>query len=61
MTKLVAVFRLFIAFILGALIGILGTVGTAYFYLVRGHDAGCGGGGSLGTDGSGAPRPSACP
>ena len=32
MTKLVVVFRLFIAFILGALIGILGTVGTAYFY-----------------------------
>ena len=32
-----------------------------FFYLVRGHDAGCGGGGSLGTDGSGAPRPPACP
>jgi hypothetical protein len=32
-----------------------------FFYLVRGHDAGCGGGGSLGTDGNGAPRPSACP
>jgi hypothetical protein len=32
-----------------------------FFYLVRGHDAGCGGGGSLGTDGNGAPLPSACP
>ncbi len=32
-----------------------------FFYLVRGHDAGCGGGGSLGTDGNGDPRPSACP
>jgi aminopeptidase N len=32
-----------------------------FFYLVRGHDAGCGGGGSLGTDGNGAPRPPACP
>ena len=32
-----------------------------FFYLVRGHDAGCGGGGSLGTDGSGVPRPAACP
>jgi hypothetical protein len=33
----------------------------AWFYLVRGHDAGCGGGGTLGTDSSGAPRPSSCP
>jgi hypothetical protein len=32
-----------------------------FFYLVRGHDAGCGGGGSLGTDASGVPRPAACP
>jgi hypothetical protein len=32
-----------------------------FFYLIRGHDAGCGGGGSLGTDGSGAQRPSTCP
>jgi len=32
-----------------------------FFYLVRGHDAGCGGGGSFGTDGAGAPRPPACP
>jgi hypothetical protein len=32
-----------------------------FFYLVRGHDAGCGGGGSLGTDANGVPRPSACP
>jgi aminopeptidase N len=33
----------------------------SFFYLVRGHDAGCGGGGSLGVDGSGVPRPPACP
>ncbi len=32
MAQLMVVFRLFIAFILGALIGILGTVGIAYFY-----------------------------
>jgi len=32
-----------------------------FFYLARGHDAGCGGGGSFGTDGTGAPRPSTCP
>jgi hypothetical protein len=32
-----------------------------FFYLVRGHDAGCGGGGSLGADSTGAPRPAACP
>jgi len=32
-----------------------------FFYLVRGRDAGCGGPGSLGTDGSGVPRPPACP
>jgi aminopeptidase N len=37
------------------------TADDGFFYLVRGHDAGCGGGGSLGTDGSGAPRPPACP
>ena len=35
--------------------------GDGYFYLVRGRDAGCGGGGSPGKDGSGTPRPSACP
>jgi len=35
--------------------------GEAFFYLVRGVDAGCGGAGSLGTDSQGAPRPSACP
>ena len=35
--------------------------GEGYFYLVRGHDAGCGEGGSLGTDSAGVPRPSACP
>ncbi len=35
--------------------------GAAFFYLVRGHDAGCGGGGPLGQDSSGAPRPSPCP
>ena len=35
--------------------------GEASFYLVRGHDAGCGGAGSLGTDSTGAPRPPACP
>ncbi len=35
--------------------------GDGYFYLVRGRDAGCGAGGSLGTDGSGTPRPPACP
>jgi aminopeptidase N len=32
-----------------------------FFYLVRGHDAGCGGGGSLGTDSNGSPRPATCP
>ena len=32
-----------------------------FFYLVRGHDAGCGAGGSVGTDSAGTPRPSACP
>ncbi len=32
-----------------------------FFYLLRGRDAGCGGGGSFGTDSSGAPRPTACP
>jgi hypothetical protein len=35
--------------------------GDGFFYLVRGHDAGCGGGGSFGTDSAGAPRPPACP
>jgi hypothetical protein len=35
--------------------------GDGFFYLVRGHDAGCGGGGSLGADSAGVPRPSACP
>jgi hypothetical protein len=32
-----------------------------FFYLVRGRDAGCGGGGSFGTDATGTPRPPACP
>ncbi len=32
-----------------------------FCYLARGHDAGCGGGGSLGSDSSGAARPAACP
>jgi hypothetical protein len=32
-----------------------------FFYLVRGHDAGCGGGGSLGTDSDDVQRPAACP
>jgi hypothetical protein len=36
-------------------------IDEGYFYLVRGHDVGCGEGGSLGTDGAGVPRPSACP
>jgi len=35
--------------------------GEGFAYLVRGHDGGCGGGGSLGTDSAGAPRPSVCP
>jgi aminopeptidase N len=35
--------------------------GSGFFYLVRGHDAGCGGGGSFGVDSNGVPRPSACP
>jgi aminopeptidase N len=35
--------------------------GEAFFYLVRGVDAGCGGAGSFGTDSSGTPRPSSCP
>ncbi len=35
--------------------------GDGFFYLVRGHDAGCGGGGSFGTDGTGAEIPSSCP
>jgi hypothetical protein len=32
-----------------------------WLYLVRGHDLGCGGGGSLGEDSEGNPRPSPCP
>jgi hypothetical protein len=32
-----------------------------FFYLVRGYDAGCGAGGSLGTDSAGTPRTPACP
>ena len=36
-------------------------IGQGFAYLVRGHDSGCGGGGSFGTDSAGAPRPSACP
>jgi hypothetical protein len=35
--------------------------GEGFGYLVRGYDDGCGGGGSLGTDSSGAPRLSPCP
>jgi hypothetical protein len=35
--------------------------GDGWLYLVRGHDTGCGGGGPLGTDSSGSPRPSPCP
>jgi hypothetical protein len=35
--------------------------GDGFFYLVRGHDAGCGGGGSLGADSNGAERTAACP
>lgn len=35
--------------------------GDGWLYLVRGHDSGCGGGGSLGEDSGGAARPSACP
>jgi hypothetical protein len=34
---------------------------SGFFYLVRGHDGGCGEGGSLGTASAGAARPSACP
>jgi hypothetical protein len=34
---------------------------TGFFYLVRGHDAGCGGGGPLGEGSSGSPRASPCP
>jgi hypothetical protein len=36
-------------------------LGDGWIYLVRGHDTGCGGGGPLGTDSSGNPRPSPCP
>jgi hypothetical protein len=36
-------------------------LGDGFFYLVRGHDAGCGGGGPLGPDSTGTPRPSPCP
>lgn len=35
-------------------------IGGGLFYLVRGHDSGCGGGGSLGS-GAGGERPSPCP
>jgi hypothetical protein len=35
--------------------------GTAYFYLVRGVDAGCGGPGPLGTDSDGTRRTADCP
>ncbi len=35
--------------------------GDGFFYLVRGHDSGCGGGGPLGEDSEGNPRPSPCP
>jgi hypothetical protein len=36
-------------------------VGDGFAYLVRGHDSGCGGGGLLGSDSAGTPRPSPCP
>jgi hypothetical protein len=35
--------------------------GAGYAYLVRGNDTLCGGGGSIGTDSAGTPRPSPCP
>ena len=35
--------------------------GDGFFYLVRGRDTGCGGGGPLGPDSNGAQRPAACP
>jgi hypothetical protein len=35
--------------------------GAAYFYLVAGRDAGCGGAGPLGENSAGATRPSPCP
>jgi hypothetical protein len=35
--------------------------GDGFFYLVRGHDAGCGGAGTLGTDSNGVTRPAGCP
>ena len=34
--------------------------GDVFFYLVRGHDSGCGGGGPMGNSSSGTPRPSPC-
>jgi aminopeptidase N len=36
-------------------------LGRGYLYLVRGRDSGCGGGGPLGSNSAGAPRPSPCP
>ena len=41
--------------------GDLPGVGDGYGYLVRGHDLGCGGGGTLGNDSAGAERTSPCP
>jgi hypothetical protein len=41
--------------------GDLPPAGDGWLYLVRGHDTGCGGGGSLGSSSSGTPRPSPCP
>jgi aminopeptidase N len=35
--------------------------GDGFHYLVRGRDAGCGGGGPTGADSTGTPRPSPCP
>ena len=39
----------------------LPAIDDGFFYLVRGHDAGCGGGGSFGTSSNESPRPAACP
>jgi len=41
--------------------GDIPTGGSGYGYLVRGHDLGCGGGGTLGSDSTGAERSSPCP
>jgi hypothetical protein len=41
--------------------GELPPAGDGFLYLVRGHDAGCGGGGPLGQDSSDNARPSPCP